>query len=179
MTSIDRRFRPYPFSSLASRLRHAAQVTCSAGGSAQTEPAPGSSAHSAMRQYGVTAWKIASRPGRTRPDLRRETNTRPARTNVLPGRMAGVIVQQQSSGRHPSGLASVMPNNACGSNPCRVRIGRERRARTGQESAVAAAKIPPANLCRLNQADPRRTVVVPELTPFSTNRYAVLNNCLI
>lgn len=91
----------YPFFSLAKRTRHAAQVTRSAGGSAQTDPAPGSSAQRAMRQWGVTAWKIAARPGRTRPDFRRETNTRPARTKALPARTLTVIVRQQSSRCHP------------------------------------------------------------------------------
>ena len=37
------------------RLRQAGQVTSPFGGSAQVEPAPGSAAQSAMRQFGVTA----------------------------------------------------------------------------------------------------------------------------
>jgi hypothetical protein len=44
---------PYDNASIAThgnRLRHARHVICEAGGSAQLEPLPGSSAHSAMRQ---------------------------------------------------------------------------------------------------------------------------------
>ena len=37
------------------RLRHTRQVICDAGGSAHLEPLPGSTAQSAIRQFGVTA----------------------------------------------------------------------------------------------------------------------------
>jgi hypothetical protein len=42
--------------SLRRRPRQTRHVTASAGGSAQPDPAPGSVAHNAIRQCGVTAW---------------------------------------------------------------------------------------------------------------------------
>ncbi len=44
------------------RARQAEHVTKAAGGSAHPDPAPGSAAHKAIRQFGVTAWYTADRP---------------------------------------------------------------------------------------------------------------------
>jgi hypothetical protein len=47
------------------------------GGSAQLDAAPGSVAHSAIRQYGVTAWYTVSRPAaEAGPSFRSATNSR-------------------------------------------------------------------------------------------------------
>jgi hypothetical protein len=73
------------------RLRHVRHVTLLAGtllagGSAQLEPAPGSSAQSDIRQSGVTAWNTGLRLGDERPDFRRATKTRPPQTMAFSGR---------------------------------------------------------------------------------------------
>ena len=86
------------------RLRHVWQVTSLAGGSAQPERAPGSSAQSDIRQCGVTAWNTAVRPGDERPDFRSATNTRPAQTMAFSGRRllgiwAGVLRRRRGFGQ--------------------------------------------------------------------------------
>src|SRR4051794_12522310 len=86
--------------SRSKRLRHVRQVTLLAGGSAQLEPAPGSSAQSDIRQSGVTAWNTGLRLGDERPDFRRATKTRPPQAMAFSGRgvlgiRAGVLAQQR------------------------------------------------------------------------------------
>ncbi len=66
--------------SRARRVRHNGHVTMALGGSAQLDPAPGSAAHRAGRQFGVTAWKTGACPDWVRPALRSATNTRVLRT---------------------------------------------------------------------------------------------------
>ena len=67
-----------------------------AGGSAHRELVPGSAQHSAMRQYGVTAWKMGLLSLVTGPCLRSATKTRSPRSMTFPMREVGRPSAQSS-----------------------------------------------------------------------------------
>ncbi len=89
--------------SRARRARHTGQVTLSPGGSAHLDPAPGSAAQRAGRQWGVTAWKTGACPFGIRPPLRSATNTRVRRMMALGGKdrrcITPLVVQQDAAGK--------------------------------------------------------------------------------